>query len=104
LQFKCVDAGGGWLVFGLPPAEAGIHPAEKDADPGQSHALSRRSPMNADVYLMCDDLDAEMKRLSAKKVEFSPVEQAQWGSKTTLRLPSGGELGLYQPRHPVANG
>jgi hypothetical protein len=51
---------------------------------------------------MCDDLEAEMKKLKAKKVTCSPVETAPWGMKTSLRLPSGGELGLYQPMHPVA--
>lgn len=58
--------------------------------------------LEADIYLMCDDLEAEMKKLKAKKVTCSPVETARWGMKTSLRLPSGGELGLYQPMHPVA--
>ena len=100
LQLKSVDAGGGWLIFGLPPAEAGIHPTDKSGS-GQ-HVHGGRSLNGAVIYLMCDDLKAEMKRLAAKKVECSPVETAEWGSKTTIRLPSGGELGLYQPTHPTA--
>ena len=80
------DAGGGWLIFGLPPAEVAVHPAES---PGYG------------LYLMCHDLDAEMARLRALGVECSEVEEARWGSVTMLRLPGGGELGLYQPRHPT---
>ena len=58
--------------------------------------------VGAHLYLMCDNLDAEMKALSAKKVMFSAVHRERWGLRTTLRLPSGGELGLYQPMHPTA--
>ena len=79
-----VDAGGGWLIFGLPPAEAAIHPA---AAPG------------AELYFMCDDLAAEMRTLAAKDVSCSEVEEARWGSLTKIRLPGGGEVGLYEPRH-----
>jgi catechol 2,3-dioxygenase-like lactoylglutathione lyase family enzyme len=84
LGFEHVDAGGGWLIFGLPPAEAAVHPADA---PG------------AELYLMCDDLPAEMQALTAKGVECSEVEEARWGSITKIRLPGGGEVGLYQPRH-----
>jgi catechol 2,3-dioxygenase-like lactoylglutathione lyase family enzyme len=84
-----VDAGGGWLIFGLPPAEAAVHPADA---PG------------AQLYLMCEDLDAEMARLAALGVECSEVEQARWGAVTTIRLPGGGDLGLYEPRHPTMVG
>ncbi|HUK86079.1 MAG TPA: VOC family protein [Terriglobales bacterium] len=100
LGFSAVDAGGGWLIFALPPAEAGIHPVEKGESRPPMHG--GRSLLGAVVYLMCDDLAAEMERLRAKKVECSPAEAAEWGKKTTLRLPSGGEIGLYQPRHPTA--
>jgi hypothetical protein len=99
LEFKSVDAGGGWLIFGLPPAEAGVHPFEGES---RTQMHGGRALLGAVVYLMCDDLQAEVKRLEAKKVSCSPVENAGWGSKTTLRMPSGGELGLYQPRHPTA--
>jgi catechol 2,3-dioxygenase-like lactoylglutathione lyase family enzyme len=81
-----VDAGGGWLIFGLPPAEAAVHPAEA---PG------------AELYFMCDDLGAEMQRLAARGVECSDVEEARWGAVTKVRLPGGGEVGVYQPRHPT---
>jgi hypothetical protein len=87
LGLDSVDAGGGWLIFALPPAEAAIHPAE---DAG------------AALYLMCDDLTAEMQSLADRGVALSEVEEERWGSVTKIRLPSGGELGLYQPRHPTA--
>jgi catechol 2,3-dioxygenase-like lactoylglutathione lyase family enzyme len=84
LGFEHVDAGGGWLIFGLPPAEVAVHPADAPA---------------AELYFMCDDLAAEMKALAAKGVVCSEVEEARWGSITKIRLPGGGEVGLYQPRH-----
>jgi catechol 2,3-dioxygenase-like lactoylglutathione lyase family enzyme len=84
LGFEHVDAGGGWLIFGLPPAEVAIHPAES---PG------------SELYFMCDDLAAEMRTLADKGVRCSEVEEARWGSVTKVRLPGGGEVGLYQPRH-----
>jgi catechol 2,3-dioxygenase-like lactoylglutathione lyase family enzyme len=84
--FDFTDAGGGWLIFGLPPAEVAVHPAE-------SHG--------SELYLMCRDLDAEMQRLTAQGVACSNVEEARWGAITKIRLPGGGEVGLYQPRHPT---
>ena len=86
LGFDFVDAGGGWLIFGLPPAELAIHPAEEAA---------------AELYFMCADLPTEMRTLAEKGVQFSEVEEARWGSVTKIRLPGGGEVGLYQPRHPA---
>jgi hypothetical protein len=86
LGFSWVDAGHEWLIFALPPAELAVHPA----DGSVAHEL----------YLMCDDLQAEMRTLAAKGVECSEVEEARWGSVTKIRLPGGGEVGLYQPRHP----
>jgi catechol 2,3-dioxygenase-like lactoylglutathione lyase family enzyme len=86
LGFENVDAGGGWLIFGLPPAEAAIHPAGAPA---------------VELFLMCADLSAEMGALAEKGVHFSEVEEARWGSVTKIRLPGGGEVGLYQPRHPA---
>ncbi len=99
LGFRSVDAGGGWLIFALPPAEAGIHPTD-GVNREQVHG--GRSLLGAVVYLMCDDLQAEIQSLKSKNVSCSPVEEADWGEKTTLRLPSGGEIGLYQPTHPTA--
>lgn len=88
LAFNCVDAGRGWLIFALPPGEAAFHPSEKNG----SHEL----------YFLCDDLKSEMAALSNKGVECSPVHVERWGSITKLQLPGGGEIGLYQPKHPTA--
>jgi catechol 2,3-dioxygenase-like lactoylglutathione lyase family enzyme len=90
LGFASVDAGHGWLIFALPPAEAAVHPA----DGGGGHEL----------YFMCEDLKAEMASLAGKGVECSEVQELRWGSITKMRLPSGGEIGLYQPKHPTALG
>jgi hypothetical protein len=87
LGFGSVDAGGGWLIFALPPAEAAVHPAEAPA---------------AELYLMCDDLETEMRTLSRRGVACAPVEEARWGAITKISLPSGAEVGLYQPRHATA--
>jgi predicted enzyme related to lactoylglutathione lyase len=87
LGFDSVDAGGAWLIFGLPPAEAAVHPAEAPA---------------AELYLMCDDLEAEMRALAERGVVCAPVEEARWGSITKIALPSGAEVGLYQPKHQTA--
>jgi catechol 2,3-dioxygenase-like lactoylglutathione lyase family enzyme len=89
LGFKSVDAGYGWLIFTLPPAEAAFHPSE-----GQNHEL----------YFMCDDLKAEMASLARKGVECSKIEEARWGSITKMALPGGGNVGLYQPKDPTALG
>jgi len=88
LHFKSVDASHGWLIFALPPSEAAIHPS----DESRAHEL----------YLMCDDLKAEMASLANRGVECSPVQEQRWGSITKIKLPSGGEVGLYQPKHPTA--
>ena len=85
LMFDHVDAGHGWLIFRLPPAELAVHPA----DQGSGHEL----------YLMCDDLPAVMSRLEQAGVACEPAMQQRWGLLTHLTLPGGGRLGLYQPRH-----
>ena len=90
LGFKSVDAGHGWLIFALPPAEAAVHPS----DGRVAHEL----------YFMCDDLKSEMDSLAKKGVEFSDIQEARWGSITKMRLPGGGEVGLYQPKHKTAIG
>ena len=98
LEFRSVDAGRGWLIFRLPPAEIAVHPSsEETVAPTAEDGVA-----GATFYLMCDDLGSTMKDLRAKKVKFSPVEEAQWGTVTTLRLPSGASIGLYQPKHPTA--
>jgi catechol 2,3-dioxygenase-like lactoylglutathione lyase family enzyme len=90
LGFQSVDAGRGWLIFGLPPAEAAFHPSEETG----AHEL----------YLLCDDLKAEIASLAAKGAKCSEVQEARWGSITKIRLPGGGDVGLYQPKHPTALG
>ena len=86
LGFGAVDAGQGWLIFALPPAELGVHPTDGKG----SHEL----------YLMCDDLAATLKDLKAKKVKVSEVNEQRWGSVATFALPGGGKIGIYQPKHP----
>jgi hypothetical protein len=98
LGFRSVDAGEGWLIFALPPAEAGIHPSM--GDNRQLHG--GRHLLGAVLYLMCDDLQSLIKSLQAKNVKCSPLEEEPWGIKTSFQLPSGGEIGLYQPTHPTA--
>jgi catechol 2,3-dioxygenase-like lactoylglutathione lyase family enzyme len=100
LELHWVDAGHGWLIFKLPPAEAALHPT--DGDPAQGYAPS--AMLGAELYLMCDDLQASIESLAAKNVVCAPIDKAPWGIKTTIRLPSGGAIGLYQPTHPTALG
>ncbi len=86
LSLPSVDAGQGWLIFALPPAELAVHPANKGGH---------------ELYLMCDDLQATMADLQQRGVAFSrPVTEQSWGLVTSIRLPDGTELGLYEPRHP----
>ena len=98
LKFPSVDLGGGWLIFKLPPAEAAFHPAGGHTT--QSHG--GRELLGAVLYLMCDDLKGLIASLRTKGVQCSPVEEEKWGIKTTIPLPSGGEIGLYQPKHETA--
>lgn len=88
LGFKSVDAGHGWLIFALPAAEAAFHPDEEN----DRHEL----------YFMCDDLKAEMSALGKRGVACSEIQEARWGSITKITLPSGGHVGLYQPKHVMA--
>ena len=89
LGFDSVDAGGGWLIFALPPAELGVHPS--DGARGQ------------ELYLMCDDLDATVEELRRKGAELArPAAEERFGRVAWLRLPGGGELAIYQPSHPTA--
>jgi catechol 2,3-dioxygenase-like lactoylglutathione lyase family enzyme len=89
LGFTAVDAGGRWLIFAAPPSELAFHPAESNG----KHEL----------YLMCDDLRAEMIRLAEKGIACGPVSKERWGLLSTVRLPGGGDLGLYEPHHPTAH-
>ena len=80
-----VDVGHGWLIFGLPPSEVAVHPAEKN----NVHEL----------YLMCDDIEAFVGRMKAHVVACDPVKDEGWGLLTHVTLPGGGKIGVYQPRH-----
>ena len=88
LGFQSVDAGHGWLIFALPPAEAAFHPSDENG----VHEL----------YFLCDDLEAEMASLAKKHVKCSEVHEERWGSITKMQLPGGGGVRLYQPKHPTA--
>ena len=92
LGLKSVDAGHGWLIFAAPPAELAAHPLEEGEKPRH------------ELFLMCNDLQATVQELQAKGVQCGAVTEARWGSVTTIHLPGGGELGLYQPKHPTALG
>lgn len=106
LALRAVDAGGGWLIFALPPAEMAVHPSDKnlvfapesDGGPGETPA-----PMlGAQTYLITDDVEAAVRTLTARGVACDPIGEAPWGRYTAFALPSGGRLGMYQPRHPLA--
>lgn len=90
LKFPSVDAGHGWLIFRLPPAEAAFHPSDEN----DRHEL----------YFICDDLKATMESLKEKEVTCGAVKEERWGSLTTISLPGGGKIGLYQPKHVTATG
>lgn len=85
LRLPNVDVGGGWLIFGLPPAEVAVHPSEKN----DVH----------EFYLMCDDVHAFVAEMETHQIACGPVKDQGWGLLTDLRLPGGGRLGVYQPRH-----
>jgi hypothetical protein len=86
LRYPFADAGHGWLIFALPPAEVAVHPAGKN----DRHEL----------YLMCDDVHGFVRDMAAKGFACGEVQEERWGSLTHVRLPGGGKLGVYQPRHP----
>jgi hypothetical protein len=85
LKLPHVDVGGGWLIFGLPPAEVAVHPGEEN----DVHEL----------YLMCDDVEAFMAEMKRAGVVCGPAMDRDWGRLTQVTLPGGGKLGVYQPRH-----
>jgi hypothetical protein len=84
LEFPSTDLGEGWLIFALPPAGLAEHPM-----------------LGALLYLMCDDLGNVIRLLKGKGVDCAPPVEADWGISTSVRLPIGGEVGLYQPTHPT---
>jgi hypothetical protein len=85
LKLPNVDVGEGWLIFGLPPAEVAVHPSDQN----DVHEL----------YLMCDDVNAFVTQMDKHNIVCGPVSDEGWGLLTQLRLPGGGKLGVYQPRH-----
>ena len=87
LGLAAVDAGGGWLIFALPPAELAVHPADGDG--------------HHELYLMCDDIHATLTELRGKGVEVArEVSDQRWGRMAAIRLPDGSEFPIYEPRHP----
>ena len=86
LSLPHVDVGHGWLIFGLPPAEVAVHPSEKN----NVH----------EFYFMCDDIEGFVMRMKAHVIECEPVRDEGWGLLSRITLPSGGKIGIYQPRHP----
>ena len=88
LNFPAVDAGHSWLIFALPPTEAAFHPDDKND--------------KREFYFMCDDLKSTMASLQSKDVPCGPVHEERWGTVTSISLPGGGLIGLYQPKHPTA--
>jgi hypothetical protein len=85
LKFPYIDAGEGWLIFGLPPAEVAIHPSNENGI--------------QEFYLICDDIGELLDQMKILKVKCSRVQQLRWGLLTKLKLPGGGDLGIYQPLH-----
>jgi hypothetical protein len=89
LGLRFADAGHGWLIFALPPAEVGVHPADKPEDAGR-HQL----------YLMCEDIAGTIAELQSTGVEFEGgVSEQRWGRVASMKVPGAGTIGLYEPRH-----
>jgi hypothetical protein len=88
LGYPHVDAGDGWLIFKLPPAEVAIHPGEM--------------PDTQELYLICDELERTLAELAANGVSCAPIIEARWGRLSRFRLPGGSDVGIYEPRHPLA--
>ena len=86
LKFPNVDAGRGWLIFGLPPSEIAIHPANENGP--------------YEFYLLCDDIQLFVKKMAEQGITCSEINEQRWGSITQLTLPGGGKIGVYEPKHP----
>jgi hypothetical protein len=86
LALTSVDVGGGWLIFGLPPAEIAVHPTDGE---GGTHEL----------YLMCEDVEQLIAQMTERQIVCGPIENRGWGLLTNVTLPGGSQLGVYQPRH-----
>lgn len=88
LGLPSVDAGRGWLIFKAPPAELAVHPTDEES--------------RHELFLMCDDIDKTVAELNAKGVKTTPIHEQRWGRSTSLTLPGGEQLGMYEPKHPKA--
>jgi hypothetical protein len=84
LEIPCIDSGGGWLIFKLPPAEMGVHSGENGFH---------------QIYFICDDVDAFVAKMVEKGVNTDPISQEDWGRSTGVPLPGGGKLGVYEAHH-----
>jgi len=112
LQLPWVDGGGDWPIFSLPPTEVAAHPAEVALRPADAEAPHKagatgdrpdgpKAPLRHELYLTCDDIETTVRDLIDKGVEFAgPVTDQAWGLLASIKLPGGGEMGLYEPRHP----
>jgi hypothetical protein len=98
LRFRSVAAGRGWLIFAMPPAEAGIHLLEGEFSKPRAGSQLMRAALNS----MCDDRDAQIEFREGRNVQCTGTQAAPWGRTTTIPLPSGGHIGLYQPLHTTA--
>ena len=98
LKFRHVDIGHGWLIFQMPPSELAVHPADEGTPAGAGNG----SMIGAEMYLMCDDLEAVIASLKARSIPCGPVAKERWGIRTSVTLPSGAGIGLYQPLHQTA--
>ena len=88
LGLPSADAGGGWLIFALPPAELAVHPSDE-------------AP-RCELYLMCDDIEGTLADLRARGAEATrEISDERWGRVSAIALPDGSELGIYEPRHPL---
>ena len=85
LKFPHVDAGEGWLIFGLPPAELAVHPSERND--------------TQELFLICEDVRVFVKEMARQAIQCSPIQNQNWGQITYISLPGGGKLGVYQPSH-----
>ncbi|MFZ0814757.1 MAG: VOC family protein [Candidatus Sulfotelmatobacter sp.] len=90
LKFSSVDAGHGWLIFAMPPLEAAFH------DSGNNDSASNGKH---ELYFMCDDIAETLKELKSKSVNVSDVKEERWGKVAAITLPSGGKIGIYEPKH-----
>ena len=102
LGFRFVDDGGGWLIFALPPSEVAVHPLSENAPPPAVD--TGYELLGAALHLMCDDLPSIIKSLKGNNVSCTEPSKQPWGISTTVQLPSGGKIGLYQPTHKTPLG